>query len=168
MLRLIEEGAALIDNAQSQEDYKRAREKLQQAYRISSEQGRRTVPPVLCDLLGQVYRNLGEDDTAREYFEKAVEIAREFRDRKYEGRALFGLAGLSSQVRQYEKAVGYYTKSLAIAQDLGDRQFQAVILNHLGTCFKTMERYDRAEECLDKSLRSGDTLLNCMAGGQIK
>ena len=57
-----------------------------------------------------------------EYFDKALAIARELKDRKGEGQSLANLGMLYWHRGQYDKAVEYYEKSLAIARELKDRK----------------------------------------------
>jgi len=72
--------------------------------------------------LGNAYRNLGQVEKAIEYYEKALEIAREIGDRQGEGADLGNLGNAYSDLGQVEKAIEYYEQALVIAQEIGDRQ----------------------------------------------
>ena len=66
--------------------------------------------------LGLAYSDLGEYQKAIEYYEQALEIAREIGDKQGEGNALCNLGVAYDFLGEYQKAIKYHTQYLEIAR----------------------------------------------------
>lgn len=71
---------------------------------------------------------------AKEYYEKALEIAQEIGDRKQEARCYERVAQMLSygNDHEYVKAKEFQEKALAIAQEIGDKETEARCYGQLG------------------------------------
>ncbi len=90
--------------------------------------------------LGEAYLNLGKDDKALEYCDRALVYAREIANRRRESMALACLGRTHSYLKQYDKAIDYYQKSLAIARETQMRKLQAENLTGLMLELKNSDR----------------------------
>ena len=102
--------------------------------------------------LGVVFKSLGQCDTAKEYFQKALAITTEIGDRKGEASCYRNLAYLHESLGQYDKAKEYLQKALAIGTEIGVRKEEASCYGILGTVFTSLGQYDKAKEYLQKAL----------------
>jgi tetratricopeptide (TPR) repeat protein len=72
----------------------------------------------------------GEFNNAIEFNEKALDIARENKDKKSEGEALYNLGNAYYSFGEMNRAISdYYGKALDIAREIKDKPFEGVTLN---------------------------------------
>ena len=65
--------------------------------------------------LGNCYRNIGQNQTAIEYYEKAKQIALKHGDKRIERQAFRGLGNAYLNVGKYQTAIEYFQKAQNIA-----------------------------------------------------
>jgi tetratricopeptide (TPR) repeat protein len=106
-----------------------------------------------CQLLGQARRSMS-------LAERALNIAREIKDRRAEGSALNHLGIAYADLGDARKAIEFYEQALVIAREIGDRREEAVVLGNLGSAHyylsdarKAIEFY---EQCLKLHREIGD------------
>src|SRR5262249_37979828 len=104
------------------------------------------------NLLGIASRSLNRHENAIGYFEQALKISKEMKDRASEGRSLNNLGNTYYSMRRYEKAVEYYEEALAIRQEVKDRASEGRALNNLGNAYRSMRRNERAIEYYEEAL----------------
>ena len=101
---------------------------------------------------GLAYR-LGESETARRFFEQALDIRRALGDR---WGAAMSLNNLGKVATEYERdpaaARKYLEESLAILRELGDRQGFALVLSNLGETLHEQGEYEAARTLFEESL----------------
>ncbi|HEX8773439.1 MAG TPA: tetratricopeptide repeat protein [Pyrinomonadaceae bacterium] len=108
--------------------------------------------------LGNVYlargdRSRGDYDEAEKYFNKALELARRYKARRNEARALFSLASLRIQQNNADEAVQYLEPALAFYQQSGFRKetLQALLL--LGRAKRQKGDYEAALQAFQQQLQ---------------
>ena len=71
--------------------------------------------------LGDAHFSLGDFKTARHYYERQLEIAKEFGDRLGEGKVYGNLGNAHFCLGNLKTAIDYYERHLKIAKEFGDR-----------------------------------------------
>ena len=102
--------------------------------------------------LGNASRNLGRSEKAIEYYEQAVVIHREVKDRAGEGRALNNLGIAYSSLGRYERAIERYEQALAISREVKNRAGEGGALASLGIGYYYLNRHEKAIEYLEQAL----------------
>ncbi|MDY6877543.1 MAG: tetratricopeptide repeat protein, partial [Chloroflexota bacterium] len=90
------------------------------------------------DLLGKLgilHDSLGEVGRAIEYYEAALEIAREIGDRRGEGNHVGNLGLAYSGLGEVGRAIEYYEAALEIAREIGDRRGEGNHVGNLGLAY---------------------------------
>lgn len=100
--------------------------------------------------LGSAYAYLGEMEKAIDCQERALLIARRYRDRVNEGVWLTNLGNRYVNLGQTPRAVPYYEQALVIARDQRDRRAEALNIASLGTCYAYLGQMEKALECYDQ------------------
>ncbi|MBU7027165.1 MAG: tetratricopeptide repeat protein [Theionarchaea archaeon] len=108
--------------------------------------------------LGTIVQDLGEWDTAIDYYEKSLEISEKLGD--IHGMALtYGNLGLVyAKKGEWDKAIDYYEKSLEISEKLGDIHGMALTYNNLGSVYADKGEWDKAIDYYEKSLEISEKL----------
>ncbi len=94
--------------------------------------------------LGYVYHSQGNTDEALHYYQQALAIRKEVRDRPGEGATLHNLGSLSDSQGNTHEALRYYQQALAIRKEVRDRPGEGTTLHNLGALFFKKAQYDIA------------------------
>jgi tetratricopeptide (TPR) repeat protein len=113
--------------------------------------------------LGNVYlargdRTRGDYDEAEKYFNKALELARRYKARRNEARALFSLASLRIQQNRADDAVGYLEPALAFYQQSGFRKETLQVLLLLGRAKRQKGDYEAALQAFQQQLQLAEEM----------
>lgn len=92
--------------------------------------------------IGISYKNLGEYDTALDYYRRGLAAQIENGDRYGQAVTLHNTAVVYGLLGDDERALDHYQRSLAIARDINERRGQSVLLGNLGDL--VMKRGDLA------------------------
>ena len=95
---------------------------------------------------------LSEPRKAIEYYEQALDIAREIGDRRGEGADLGNLGNAYSDLGEARKAIEYYEQALAIAREIGDRRGEGDDLGNLGSAYADLGEARKAIEYYEQAL----------------
>ncbi len=117
--------------------------------------------------IGDVYRNLGDNDRALEYYERHLAIAQQTQDRYREGQ-LFGQIGevLYSQ-NEYAKALERHQQHLDIALETRDKWGESQALTNLGRAEVALEKPDDAIEYYEQSIDLAQSIQDSSGEGEI-
>ena len=102
--------------------------------------------------LGSIVDDLGEWDTAVQYYEKSLEIKEKMGD--IHGMAMtYGNLGLVYYSKgEWDTAVEYYEKSLEISEKIGDIHGMGTTYGNLGSVYYSKGEWDTAVKYYEKSL----------------
>ena len=101
---------------------------------------------------GIMLYNLGENQKAKEYVERALAITTKIGDRKGEALCYGNLSTVFKSLGQYDKAKDYLHKALVINIEIGNRNGEGNDYGNLGTMFLSLGLYDKAKEYHQKAL----------------
>jgi predicted ATPase/TolB-like protein len=94
----------------------------------------------------------GEPERAARYYEQAIEIERDRKDRRGVPRALRNLASGSINVGRYEQGLPLYQEALALDREYGDSLGESATLRGMAKAEMFMGNLDRAEHLYSDSL----------------
>jgi tetratricopeptide (TPR) repeat protein/tRNA A-37 threonylcarbamoyl transferase component Bud32 len=108
--------------------------------------------------LGNVYlargdSSRGDYEEADKYFTQALELARRYKARRNEARALFSLASLRIQQYKADEAVEYLEPALAFYQQSGFRKETSQVLLVLGRALRQKGDYEAALHAFQQQLQ---------------
>lgn len=102
--------------------------------------------------LGIAYHKLGKLEQAIDYYQRALQIARNIGDRPGEATRLGHLGIAYSYLGRSEETVNYYHQALAITRELGDKRGEAKHLGNLGLTYRELGQIDKAIEAYQQAL----------------
>jgi len=106
----------------------------------------------LFERLGVVYYSMGQSIKAIEYYQKALEKARDINNRSGEGNNLGNLGLAYVNLGQIDKAIEYYQKALVIAKEIGSRTNEGTWLGNLGNAYANLGQINKAIEYHQRAL----------------
>jgi len=104
--------------------------------------------------LGSSYEDMGDDDKALFYYEKAIDAARKLGNKEWLADDLF-LAG-SIYYRKslnYEKAYAYLEESRKLFSEIGAKDSLPIVLHELGKAALSVGKYEKALSSFNESLK---------------
>jgi len=102
--------------------------------------------------LGMAQHLLGDNNTAKETFQRAIDLADMLGDAHSMAYALSGLGGVLFAEGRYEDALQHQQTSLALARLLNDPSATTHFMSQLGLVNWRLQRPDEARDCFQKSL----------------
>ena len=103
-------------------------------------------------VIGDGYRNLGDEDTAMEYFLQALEMTRRTGNKQDIAGALVNLGRNSDCLGDIEDAISYNEEGLRLAEEIDNPWIQAYALNNLGIAHMDIENYEKAVDFFNRSI----------------
>jgi CHAT domain-containing protein len=106
----------------------------------------------------RLFQQGGEQVSNRQYeaaipfYQQALKIYQEIRDRQREAYTLNDLAVAYRRLKQYQRAIELYQQSLAIKRELRDRRGEANSLMNLHNVYKDLNQYGKAIEFGEQGL----------------
>jgi len=101
---------------------------------------------------GDSAMRLSQNDEARGYFSRALEISRDSNLSHLESGSLRGLGVIAYNLSDFEKSLKYNQESLEISEKSGDRIGSSKTLNNLGFIHRRFGDIEKAKECLRKAI----------------
>jgi tetratricopeptide (TPR) repeat protein len=102
--------------------------------------------------LGMVAREQRQWEQAEQYYQQALDIKIEFKDR-YSQVSTYQQLGMAAQEqRQWEQAEQYYQQALEIKIEFNDRHEQASTYHQLGMVAEEQRQWEQAEQCYKQAL----------------
>ncbi|MCL1491077.1 MAG: tetratricopeptide repeat protein [Pseudanabaena sp. Salubria-1] len=95
---------------------------------------------------------ISQFEEAFQYWQQALAIYREIKDRLGEGASLGNLGIAYGSLNKYEKAIEFHLQSLAIDREIKDRLGEGQSLRNLGIAYYFLGKYDKAIEFQLQSL----------------
>ena len=103
--------------------------------------------------LGAAYYRLGQVHRAISFYEKALRLSRERKDRWNEGIWLGNLGTAISDLGQNARAIEYYEQALMIHREVGNQKGESGVLCNLANRYTEIGQFTRAVEHYEQSLR---------------
>jgi diguanylate cyclase (GGDEF)-like protein len=134
-------------------DYPRALDNLMAAYELmrSTAPGGRGEAVNLINL-GHLYREMGEDSSAEEFFARAREVGRVASDSMVEAASLNSLANVRSNAGDWVAAGELYGEALQVARRNGLRQYEIDNLDGLGQVYGALGDHEAASQAHQEAL----------------
>ncbi|CAH1250228.1 TTC28 [Branchiostoma lanceolatum] len=109
----------------------------------------------------KVYFNMGDmhreqlhsPQTAIQYYEQALDLARQLKDRREEGRAYNRLGLVYCEMGEYEAALGWSKKFLKVSQDYEDTEGQIRAHTEIGDVYSLLGKLDQATSHFNTALQ---------------
>ncbi|MEG4806085.1 CHAT domain-containing protein [Microcoleus sp. F8-D3] len=114
--------------------------------------GDRTAEATTLNNIGLAYKDLGEKQKAKEYFNQALPLFRAVGDRAKEATTLTNIGLVYSDLGEKQTALDYYKQALDLRQKAGDRRGEALTLNNTGTTYSELGKQQKAEEYFNQAL----------------
>ena len=105
------------------------------------------------DTLGMVYASKNNFQSAREFYEKAIEYKRRFRDEASIALSHGQLGRLQLDLGDLNRADKHFQDDLEISERIGDKRGVAQMYNHLGQVALARHQWQKAAGWLDESIR---------------
>lgn len=104
--------------------------------------------------LGSSYEDMGDDDKALFYYEKAIDAARKLGNKEWLADDLF-LAGSIYYRRSidYQKAYDYLEESRRIFEELGNKDSLSIVLHELGKAARATGKFEKALQYFEESTK---------------
>ena len=110
--------------------------------------------------LGRAYISQRNPGKAREYLERALNLADCHQNLNFKGETLGYLGQVYLLENQIQKAIDYSQKCLEIALEIGDRTREGYALINIGSCYYLLGQYQQAidyySQCLEVFREIGD------------
>jgi HD-GYP domain-containing protein (c-di-GMP phosphodiesterase class II) len=128
-------------------DYPRALDNLKAAYELMRRTGAGgRVEAVNLINLGHLYGQMGENETARDFFAQAREVGREANDSMVEAASLNSLANTLSGSGQWSAAGALYREALEVSRCNGLRRYEIDNLDGIGQVKAALGEHELARE----------------------
>jgi tetratricopeptide (TPR) repeat protein len=105
---------------------------------------------------GMAYYSIGQVWQAKVYYQKALAIAREQKDKEGEGAWLGNLGTVYAALGETRRAIDTYEQALTIARDMGDRRGEGTHLGNLGNAYADLGETRRAVDYHNQALAIAD------------
>jgi CHAT domain-containing protein len=114
--------------------------------------GDRSVEAKTLNNVGAVYRTLGENQKALEYYNQALPLHRAVGDRGGEATTLTNIGAVYRTLGEKQKALEYFAKALPVFRAVGDRVGEARALTNIGAFYRTLGENQKALEYYSQAL----------------
>ena len=104
--------------------------------------------------IGNAYSNLGEWNTALDYYEKAMYRAQEINDRMREGFWVGNMGVALVNLGDWHQGIERYDQALYIAKEIGDKQREYIWLGNLGTVYDNLGKLRKSLSYFEQALES--------------
>jgi len=117
--------------------------------------------------IGYVYSGREQFDIAVDYYEQALKILRDLKNRQGECIVLNYLGSVYGLLKDYSWAISFDGQALTAARAAQDRLCEGTSLNSLGVHYQADHRYDNARESYEQALAIARDLQNLSSQANI-
>ena len=130
-----------------------AMEESQACLQLARQVGGRIFEGKIITLMGLIALEMKEPFRAQDYFQEAINIARELNERTLESRSLNNMGNCFAYVqRDYYQALNYYKQAYAIMEEIGDRYGLGLELANLGWLYGLLGDFLTARKYHEQAL----------------
>ncbi|WP_321286029.1 tetratricopeptide repeat-containing sensor histidine kinase [uncultured Sunxiuqinia sp.] len=138
-------------------DFKESIRHYELAAEINAGGGKKTSLAVNYNGVGVGYYNLEQYDSSKVYYNKALFLFRELKNKKREAIALNNIANIYLNTKDsMELALDFYKRAVDVFGELGDNRSEAFALEGLGGVYRELGQYGSAINTFYKSLQLAD------------
>jgi tetratricopeptide (TPR) repeat protein len=141
----LDEGRRLYEQ-QTTESLRQAIVKLKEAQQMFHVQKKTSEEAITLLFIGRIYDDLGEKQTALEYFNKALLMWRAVKNSAGQASALNNIGSIYDSLGDKKKALEYYEKALPLSHLGGNRTVEAEILGNIAAAYDDLGNKDKALE----------------------
>ncbi len=134
--RLLNQGFELFQQGTA-ESYKQAIPVWEKALQLYQQAENLEGQAISLLLLGRIYDDLGDKQTALSYYNQSLPVWRQLGDKEGVAITLNNIGLVYSDVGDKQQALEYYNQSLPLSQQLGNTAVVAATLNILVVCTTT-------------------------------
>ena len=98
-----------------------------------------------------IYQTTGKYSQAIDYFQQALVIIRELKDRNREGTILSNLGFVYNSLAKYSQALELYEQALKLNKAVGDRSGEGLVLSAIGLIYQVKGEYPRSLKLFEQS-----------------
>jgi predicted ATPase/Tfp pilus assembly protein PilF len=149
-------GAGVLDSIQG--DFQRARERLEDAFRIRVQLGLQGEAAATLNQVGLISLEQGELEEGERLCREALEMRRDAGDEAGVAGSLNSLGGVLQFSGNHAEARSMYEEALAIRRRIGDEAGASVVLGNLGLSLRDAGDLDDARRMLDESIATRERL----------
>jgi len=103
--------------------------------------------------LGQTYKNIGKSEKAFIMYEKAIQVADESHYLQVKAKALYGIAELYREQRNFDLSVSQNLLSIQILDEVGSKSASAEAYYQLGLTYRSMGEFDTSNKSFQEAIR---------------
>ncbi|MEZ2251437.1 CHAT domain-containing protein [Microcoleus sp.] len=126
--------------------------KWEEALKLYREAGDRAKEAITLNNIGRIYEDLGEKQTALDYYNQSLPLSRATSNPSQEAITLNNIGAVYDNLGEKQKALEYYSQSLPLSRTLGDRSLEAITLTNIGLVYSNLGEQQKALEYYSKSL----------------
>ena len=134
-----------------QYQYEEAVRHYQAAFAIDQALRRRNAGVDL-NYMGLACQSLSRYEEGLKYYEQALPICREVKDRDGEATTLYNIGLAYDNLSRYEEGLKYYGQALPIYREVKDRDGEANTLNNIGMAHQSLSQYEEGLKCFEQAL----------------
>ena len=108
--------------------------------------------PEILNILGVVYRNIGELETSYEHYKEALKLATEYSDSSQVAYSNNNIGGYYRLIGSYSKAIEYMLQAMRVFERIGDKQGVGFCAINIGILFRRQDEYDKARQYLNRTI----------------
>jgi len=139
---------------------RQAVESLEHSLSLYSAMNENARIPIVLMETGMVYSAVGDIDSARTSFQKALALKQKEKDLLTQAEILNNLAVLYHQIGEYELASETFENGLVCARKSRNRRAESLLLSGLGDLYNEVEEFDSAMQ----AYRLAESIANNLAG----
>ncbi|RYX89690.1 tetratricopeptide repeat protein, partial [bacterium] len=107
-----------------------------------------------------IYNYSGDFNEARNFAEKALNLAQKLGYKRDLSYAYWTLGMISTNLEEYIKSENYFNECLSIGIEIGDRQIQAYALSGLSELARLQEKLSKSSDLIEEAIRRRDLPLD--------
>ncbi len=151
-IRLWNEAYKIETGAKTRQEREKAAKLYEEVLARFEKQGKRQNVWAVATNLGRLNCDLGQYASAREYYQKAVDVAKSVASVDGQAQGLNGLGCVCWELGKFDKAITYFRQALEAYKNAGNTEGEAFTLNHIGEAYREQGQYAEAVTFYEKGL----------------
>jgi tetratricopeptide (TPR) repeat protein len=149
--RLLQQGLELFRQGTA-ESLKQAIAVSEKALKLYQEAGNLERQALSLPLLGRIYSDLGDKQTALDYYNQSLPLSRQVGNKALEATTLNNIGLVYSALGDKQTALEFYNQSLPLSRQVGNKAGEALTLNNIGLVYDALGDKQQALDFYNQSL----------------